>query len=75
MECFVNTPAGSWAAANAWKFGFIVRYPPGAQAVTGYAYEPWHLRHVGRATASEMHHAGVPTLEAYLAGSGRTTAD
>lgn len=75
MACFASTPAGSWAAANAWRFGFIVRYPAGAEAVTGYGYEPWHLRHVGGATAKDMYLAMEPTLEAYLAGERRTTAD
>lgn len=74
MECFAGTPAGAWTAANAWRYGFIVRYPAGAQDVTGYSYEPWHLRHVGVATAAEMHRTMAPTLEAYLAGPGRSTA-
>ena len=74
MECFADTPAGAWTAENAWKYGFIVRYPAGAQIVTGYSYEPWHLRHVGVATAAEMHRTMAPTLEAYLAGQGRSTA-
>lgn len=73
MECFAGTPAGAWATANAWRYGFIVRYPAGAQDVTGYSYEPWHLRHVGAATASKMHRTMAPTLEAYLAGQGRST--
>lgn len=71
MECFAGTPAGAWAAANAWKFGFIVRYPEGAQPITGFGYEPWHLRHVGKRTAGKMHGAGIPTLEEYLAGDLR----
>lgn len=66
LECFADTPAGAWSAANGWKFGFIVRYPAGAQSITGYSYEPWHLRHVGKATAAEMHAAGTPTLEENL---------
>lgn len=71
MECFAGTPAGAWAAANAWRYGFIVRYPAGANAVTGYGYEPWHLRHVGAATAREMHRTMTSTLEAYLDGRER----
>lgn len=74
MECFASTPAGAWTAANAWRYGFIVRYPAGAQEVTGYSYEPWHLRHVGVATAAEMHRTMASTLEAYLGGQGRSTA-
>lgn len=64
QRCFANTPAGSWAAANAARFGFIVRYPEGATAVTGYDYEPWHLRYVGPAAAADITSRGL-TLEAY----------
>ncbi|NKX51340.1 M15 family metallopeptidase, partial [Arthrobacter deserti] len=44
--CFGSTPEGRWVAKNAYKYGFIVRYPKGQQKVTGYTYEPWHLRYV-----------------------------
>ena len=67
QSCFSTTPAGSWAAENAHLFGFIVRYPGGADAVTGYSYEPWHLRYVGAATAAAMQAAGVATLEEFMA--------
>ncbi|HEX9229918.1 MAG TPA: M15 family metallopeptidase [Arthrobacter sp.] len=63
-RCFAGTPAGSWAAANAARFGFIVRYPDGASAVTGYDYEPWHLRYVGPESAAAIVLSGL-TLEAY----------
>ncbi|WP_459312052.1 M15 family metallopeptidase [Pseudarthrobacter sp. MDT3-1] len=43
QPCFADRPAAQWAAANAHRFGFIIRYPVGARAITGYAYEPWHL--------------------------------
>lgn len=69
-DCFAHTPAGVWSAANAWKFGFIVRYPAGARAITGYTYEPWHLRHVGTSVSAAMHHRGTATLEEFL---GQTT--
>lgn len=73
LECFADTPAGTWTAAHAWKYGFIVRYPAGAQVVTGYSYEPWHLRHVGVATAADMRGNNAVTLEEYLALQGDTT--
>lgn len=73
MECFADTPAGAWTAVNAWKYGFIIRYPLGAQAITGYSYEPWHLRHVGVTAAMEMRGSGAPTLEAYLTGKESPT--
>ena len=51
-ECFLETclgamPEGEWIAANAYKYGWIVRYPEGKEDITGYSYEPWHLRYVG----------------------------
>ncbi|WP_396643166.1 D-alanyl-D-alanine carboxypeptidase family protein [Microbacterium sp.] len=65
-ECFGYTPAGQWLAANAWRYGFIQRYPRGYTATTGYVWEPWHYRYVGRITAREMHDGGVATYEDYL---------
>ena len=52
-------------AKNAHKFGFIVRYPAGKTRVTGYAYEPWHLRHVGVGVATHLKKTGL-TLDEYL---------
>ncbi|XAS66168.1 M15 family metallopeptidase [Micrococcaceae bacterium Sec5.7] len=66
QACFAGTPSGSYAAANAWKYGFIIRYPDGLSAITGYTYEPWHLRYVGTKVAADMHNRGVRTLEQYL---------
>lgn len=67
--CFADQPAAVWAAANAHRFGFIIRYPAGAEMVTGYAYEPWHLRFVGMDAAAAIHSRGI-TLEEYLASTG-----
>lgn len=65
-ECFADTPAGKWVAANAYKYGFVIRYPKGDDAITGYTYEPWHLRYVGVDLATEMHTEGVSTLERFF---------
>lgn len=65
-QCFADTPQGQWLAANSWRFGFIVRYPNGMTAVTGYEYEPWHMRYVGVELATEMHNTGVATLEEFF---------
>ena len=62
--CFATTPAGKWAAQHGREYGFIVRYPDGADAVTGYTYEPWHLRYVGTAVAAKI--TGTMTLESYF---------
>lgn len=62
--CFANTATGRWVAGNAWKYGFVVRYPDGQIGTTGYVYEPWHVRYVGVALSTYMHEQGILTLEA-----------
>jgi D-alanyl-D-alanine carboxypeptidase len=63
QTCFGTTPQGAWLAGNAWRFGFVIRYPDGKTDVTGYIYEPWHVRYVGVALSTEMHNTGILTLE------------
>ncbi|MDE6731086.1 MAG: D-alanyl-D-alanine carboxypeptidase family protein [Oscillospiraceae bacterium] len=62
---FAETPEGQWLAANCHLYGFIVRYPLGKEAVTGYDYESWHIRYVGVEAATEIYEQGL-TLEEYL---------
>lgn len=64
-EDFEKTDAFAWLKINAHKYGFILRYPKGQEAITGYDYEPWHFRFVGRQAASEMYYMNM-TLEEYL---------
>ena len=64
-EEFGDTVAGQWLAAHAHEYGFILRYPDGMEDVTGYMYEPWHLRYVGLFAAKEITEQGT-TLEEYL---------
>ncbi|WP_374948024.1 D-alanyl-D-alanine carboxypeptidase family protein [Agreia sp.] len=64
--CFGDTTAGQWLAANAYRFGFLLRYPADKTAVTGYEYEPWHFRYIGVDLAAEMHTQGVTTLEEFF---------
>jgi hypothetical protein len=45
---FAETDAGHWVAEHAWKYGFVLPYSREGESRTGYAYEPWHLRWVGR---------------------------
>ena len=59
-----NTPAGQWLAENAHAFGFIIRYPQGKESVTGYMYEPWHVRYLGNAVAQQVYTSGL-TLDVY----------
>ena len=61
---FGNTASGKWLAENAHRYGFIIRYLKGKESITGYKYEPWHIRYVGSA-AEEIYNMGV-TLEEYL---------
>lgn len=61
-----QTPEGGWLAQNAHYYGFIIRYPLGKEDITGYQYEPWHVRYVGEAAATEIYEKEL-TLEEYLA--------
>lgn len=71
--CFGTTPAGQWLAANAYQYGFILRYPADKVAVTGYEYEPWHFRYVGTALSQQMHKDHIETLEEFFGVKGGTT--
>lgn len=64
--CWGATPHAAWIAQNAYRFGFIVRYPDGKTPITGYEYEPYHLRYVGVELATEMHNTGIQTLEEFF---------
>lgn len=44
---FANTKEGKWLKENAYRAGFIICYPKGKESITGYAYEPWHIRYIG----------------------------
>lgn len=61
-----DTATGKWLWANAWRYGFILRYPPGKEAITGYAFEPWHYRYVGVEVAAAFGRNSTLTLEQYL---------
>jgi D-alanyl-D-alanine carboxypeptidase len=65
LTCFGNTKAGRWLAENAHEHGFILRYPKGYRAITGFQYEPWHFRYVGAELAMEMKTTGIKTLEQF----------
>lgn len=60
-----NTPAGNWLENNCYKYGFIIRYPRNKQNITGYQYEPWHIRFLGNPVATNVHNSGL-CLEEYL---------
>lgn len=62
---FAYTPEAAWLAENCWKYGFIIRYPLGKEHITGYKYEPWHIRFVGYDMAKKIYSSGL-TLEEYF---------
>lgn len=63
-KCFAETEEGQWLAENGPDHGFIIRYPEGDTDVTGFDYEPWHLRYLGEETAAAVEESGLP-LEEY----------
>lgn len=67
-EIFGETEEGKWLEENCAEFGFIIRYPKGKEAITGYAYEPWHLRYVGPTLAKVLMDNGL-TMEEYFSES------
>jgi D-alanyl-D-alanine carboxypeptidase len=68
--CFAGTAQGKWLAANAWRYGFLLRYPADKEQVTGYTFEPWHYRFIGTDLAAEMHRRGAETLEEFFGVTG-----
>lgn len=64
-DAFGKTKEGKWIRENCHKYGFIVRYPQGKENITGYKYEPWHIRYLGVELATKIYDSGL-TLEEYL---------
>ena len=62
---FEGTPEAKWLAKNSHKYGFVIRYPQGKEHITGYIYEPWHIRYLGVKTATDVYNSGL-CLEEYL---------
>lgn len=62
---FANTDEAKWLEENAHLYGFIVRYPKDKTDITGYIYEPWHIRYLGKDNAKKVYESGL-TLEEYL---------
>lgn len=64
---FKDTEEGKWVNNNCYNYGFIIRYPEGKTNETGYIYEPWHIRYVGKELAKKLYNNGSwITLEEYL---------
>jgi len=65
IEDFGETVEGKWLAEHCHEYGFIIRYPKGKTDITGYIYEPWHIRYVGKEAAAEIAALDV-TFEEYI---------
>ncbi len=65
-DSFEGTDEANWLLYNAYKYGFILRFPKGKEDITGYKYEPWHYRYVGLEAAKIIHDDDI-TLEEYYA--------
>jgi zinc D-Ala-D-Ala carboxypeptidase len=65
MACFGDTVGGKWIAENSWRFGYVIRYEQETSQITGYTYEPWHLRYIGVPLAKMYHESGMNTLEEF----------
>ncbi len=64
---FGNTKASKWLTQNAYRYGFVLSYPKGSETITGYKFESWHYRYIGRDSAQDMINKGL-ILELYLRG-------
>ena len=62
---FQYTNEYRWLSENAWKFGFVLRFPADKTAITTIQFEPWHYRYVGRYHAKKIHDSGL-CLEEYI---------
>lgn len=65
-DSFAYTPEAKWLYENAYKYGFILRYPKDKEYITGYQYEPWHYRYVGLEVAKKIYDEDI-TFEEYYA--------
>lgn len=73
-EEFENTPEFDWLDKNAWKYGYILRYPKDKVEITKYNYEPWHYRFVGLYYAEKIKESGLCLEEFYEQNPPRETA-
>lgn len=64
-DCFGNTPEAKWLAQHSAEYGYIIRYPKGKESITGYNYEPWHIRYVGKKIAKDIADKGITLEEFY----------
>lgn len=65
-DAFIGTPEAIWLEEHCTEYGFIIRYPKGKQQITGYKYEPWHIRYVGKTVAQQFKDAAAAAGDPYL---------
>ena len=63
---FEDTEEGKFVLTHAHEYGFIIRYPKGKESITGYIYEPWHIRYLGKETAMKVFQSGLTYDEYYI---------
>jgi len=65
-DAFIGTPEAIWLEEHCTEYGFIIRYPQGKDSITGYKYEPWHIRYVGKEVAQAVKDAAAEKGDPYL---------
>lgn len=65
MSNFADTETFKWLSENCYKYGFILRYPEGKEEITGYNYEAWHYRYLGKELAKKVYDSGLTYDEYY----------
>lgn len=65
-DAFIGTPEAVWLEEHCTEYGFIIRYPYGKDNITGYKYEPWHIRYVGKEVAQAVKDAAAAAGDPYL---------
>ena len=73
-DSYGETEEGMWLKENAWRYGFILRYPKNKEKLTGVIYEPWHYRYVGEQAAKYIYEKGL-CLEEYILINNQTGND
>ena len=72
---FADTKAGKWVAKYSYKYGYVIRYPKGKSKITGYNFEPWHLRYVGLKTAKYLYENHLTLEEFYNVSMNKENKD
>lgn len=77
VTAFGNTKEGQWLAHHAHEYGFIIRYPQDKEHITGYMYEPWHIRYVGKELATYLYinQVTLEEVDAFLTAYEKTLAN